>query len=390
MPKRILICNPYVSLGGIGSFTLSLGAGLKNKGDKVYLIATHFKGDLWNEAINVFDEAMTVASHESPIFRLLKIVKLIALIKPDTVIINDCPLVNYSLPLISRKIKSISIIHSDHRRYYSLGSRFSGWIDKIVCPSPKLGKQLLQYLPEADHNKIVVIPHGVKLSVTINFQEKIKNTIIFIGNLGEHKGVNLLPKILGMVVNEIKDASFTVIGKGPLKDWLINEIEVKELGSKFHYISELDKQGIYKKLAETEVMLLPTRLESFGLVIPESMANGAIPVISNLEDITDQFVKNEENGFLCDKDNPSAFAERIITILKNEDLKKQLSESAIRVARDKFSEERMIQDYHSIIESEEHKENPIFLSPRWVGLIIRDFLRIINTAFQRNEHPVCR
>ncbi len=390
MTKRILICNPFISLGGISSFTLTLGSGLKKKGNEIYFLATHYKGDQWDKAKDVFIGVFTLEDYKKPLQKIFQIIKFIGQLKPDVIIINDCPLVNYSLPFIKRRIKAISVIHSDAKRYYSLGSGFSGWLGNLVCPSPKVAGMSTQFLPESDRNKVLLIPHGVKISGSHDKQNRIRNSLIFIGNLDYHKGARLLPVILGIVEKEFKDVTLFVVGKGPLKSWLKNEIDMKNLTNNFQYTPELNTSELYNKLSRMDILLLPTRLESFGLVIPEAMVNGVVPVISCLEGITDQFVQDGENGFLCNKNNPDDFAGKIIQIFKDGGLKVLLSDRARLFAEKNFPDERMIDQYQSIIAESKDLIKPKFFSPLWITLYLKNVWWIFRNNLLTYEHPVYR
>ncbi len=374
---RILICNPYISLGGISTYTLSLAYGLKKNGNEILFLTTHYKGDQWGKAGEMFDKTLTLDKFKSPILKIIKIIKLVKRIEPHVVLINDCPLVNYSLPFISKKIGVLSVIHSDSKRYYSLGSRFSGWIDKLICPSPALAIKISDFIPTNYKKKIVIIPHGVRLPSAAEKQDKITNSIAFIGNLDGHKGVRILPEILENVSNEIKNIRIYIVGRGPLKEWLIDEIKKRDLEKSLNYYVELDNNSLYELLTKIEILLLPTRLESFGLVILEAMVNGVIPVISRLNLITDQFVNNGVTGFLCDKDIPEEFSERIVQILRNENLKRSISEKAQEFSRSHYSIDQMTQQYQIAIAGSASVFRPKPLSPRWIGLFMRDLLQLI-------------
>jgi glycosyltransferase involved in cell wall biosynthesis len=388
MKQKILICNPFISLGGIGTFTITLACGLGRKQDQVCFLATHYKGDLWDNAEYAFNKSYTLEKIKNPFLKIIKVIKLINILRPDAIIINDCPIVNYALPFIDNRIKVISVIHSDAKRYYLLGTCFSGWINKIICPSEKLSQRVLSFLPGTDYNKVRFIPHGIELPLIDNNQKKISNSVIFIGNLDSHKGVLLLPEIMKLIKEHVKNVRFFIVGKGPLKDWLIDEIRLKDLSTNVRFFSEMTKADIYSQLAIVEILLMPTRLESFGLVIPEAMASGVVPVVSYLEQITDQFIKNGENGFLCDRNDPKEFSERIIQILSQQELKTSLSIKARETAQDSFSEDRMI--YHYMIETNDkekiNKTDPFTFA--WYSKFIKNIIIIIKNIYREDKHIV--
>lgn len=381
MRKKILICNPFISLGGIATFTLTLGKGLVSENNDVFYLSTHYKGDFWNKASGIFNKMYSLEDIKNPITKIIRIIRLIKEINPDVIIINNCPPINYALPFIKTKIKVISVIHSDDNRYYKFDSRFSGWIDYLVCPSSKLTEKILTYLPKKDYRKVVKISHGVEISRNINFQNKIKNSLIFVGNIDKHKGVDLLIPILKNVVREFESAVLYIVGKGPLKNELVRNVEENNLSTNVIFIEELDSESLRKLFLKTEVFLFPTKLESFGLVIPEAMSSGVIPVISNLKGITDQFILNTKNGFLCNQDTPEEFSQNIINIFDDVELKKTLSTNANVFVSLEYSEAKMVKQYLSMINmnNQEHRKVKRF-SFKWIKLYINNMRKLMNNG----------
>ncbi len=377
-------------MGGIATFTLTIGKSLKLSDYKVILLLTHFKGDYWDAANVIFDESISFEVTQNPLVKIFKIIRYVNRLKPEVLIINNCPLVNYSLPFITRKTCTLSVIHSNDRSFYLYDSRFSGWLDYLSCPSSRVAETLHSFLPHKDTSKTIYIPHGISFPKYSFHNFKIRNSMIFAGNLDKHKGIKLLPSVLEMVTMHFPDAKLHVVGKGPLQKWLIEEIKSKKLYNNFECIPELKRDELFKKFSKMEILLLPTRIESFGLVIPESMSMGVIPVISRLEKITDQFVHQGDNGFLCDMDFPAEFSANIIRILSDPELKNKMSVRSKEIALGSFSDSLMTERYIEAFNRFKEKKKPMLFSPSWIYLFIKDILRIIYNILNANKYSVYR
>ena len=112
-----------------------------------------------------------------------------------------------------------------------------------------------------------------------NFSDPIQ--LLYIGDLKKHKGVDRLPTIL-CELNKRGDRNFelSVVGKGPLKEYLIKETSNKNMSEMITFkgfISYGDLPAIY---ANHDLFVYPGRWqEPFGRVFLESLAAGT-PVIS--------------------------------------------------------------------------------------------------------------
>lgn len=313
---RILICKDYLSIGGMTTYIMHLADALKIN-NEIHLICTHFKGNYFDQVKTRFQSTFVLNKDLNFLNRFFEVYKKIKSINPDIIFLNHSPLINMLLPFLPSRIRVISVIHSDDSKYYFQGSFYSPWIDLFICPAPKL-KEVLKNdykIPEA---KISIIPHGVAVEVEEN--KKIKNSIVFIGNLDLHKGCDILIPVFNEVYKSIPSSTLTIIGDGPKNGLLKEQLEfLPYLKKKVKLIPNVSNQDVYRLLSKMEVLFFPTKLESFGFVIPEAMINGVIPVVSNLRGITDQFIIDGENGFLCDSDDLESFSKNIINVLLSKD-----------------------------------------------------------------------
>jgi glycosyltransferase involved in cell wall biosynthesis len=89
-------------------------------------------------------------------------------------------------------------------------------------------------------------------------------------------------------------------------------------------------------LANSDVFVLPSHHEGFGISILEAMASKKPVLCSNIDGIR-EFVRHEENGLLFSPKSPIAIAKSVDRILSEEDLAKTLVENAYRQVIKKYS-----------------------------------------------------
>lgn len=98
----------------------------------------------------------------------------------------------------------------------------------------------------------------------------------------------------------------------------------------------------------SDVVIQKSTREGFGLVITEALWKGTPVVASNVGGIPTQMVDGE-TGYLLDPLDYDGFAEKIATLMQDEDLRKRLGDQAKEHVRDRFLITRHLLDYLNLI-----------------------------------------
>ncbi|MEZ7505266.1 N-acetyl-alpha-D-glucosaminyl L-malate synthase BshA [Flavobacterium sp. Arc2] len=163
-------------------------------------------------------------------------------------------------------------------------------------------------------------------SVMANQDERI---ITHISNFRKVKRIPDVIKIFHKIQQEIP-AKLMMLGDGPEKEkaeYLCQELGITDKVIFFGNSNEIDKI-----LSYTDLFLLPSETESFGLAALEAMAWG-VPVISSnsggLSEVNFQGI----SGYLSDVGNTDEMAENALKILRDNDVLSKFKENALSVAK---------------------------------------------------------
>ncbi|MBN2542764.1 glycosyltransferase [bacterium] len=96
------------------------------------------------------------------------------------------------------------------------------------------------------------------------------------------------------------------------------------------------------------IIIQKSTREGFGLVVSEALWKGKPVVAGNVGGIPTQIV-NEETGFLVDPNDYEACADKVITLLKDEKLAKEMGRKAKEYVRKHFLTTRLISDYLDLL-----------------------------------------
>ena len=132
------------------------------------------------------------------------------------------------------------------------------------------------------------------------------NKFVFLGSLFELKRVDDTIKALSNVYKN-QDFEFNVIGDGA------EMIHLKELASslgvenRVHFLGRRNRDEAQNLIAKSDIFVMVSAHEAFGLVYVEAMAKGCITIGTKGQGI-DGVIKHGENGFLCESKKPEALA----------------------------------------------------------------------------------
>lgn len=228
---------------------------------------------------------------------------------------------------------------------------------KVIEINPSQKKWLLE--SEFNEKSIIYIPCGIPKDSLIksspaHFLKKynLKNRFIisYIGRIQEYKGLDQIIKILPELIKVNPNITFLVIGKDAgykeNLEKLISEYNVKDHVLFTGEVSEAEKLGA---LESSEIFILPSEWEAFGIVILEAMAKKNA-IISTTTEGGRFLVKNNTNGFLYNFNDLEELKKITTKLIKDDRLRKKIQLNNFNKAKqftwDKIAKE-LEKVYHS-------------------------------------------
>lgn len=216
-----------------------------------------------------------------------------------------------------------------------------------------------QVLKFSKNSSIKVVPMGVDLKEFHpgNYNEKFKapfgekNLLLLgVGRLAEKKGFKYLIEAMPLILQEIPSAKLVIIGFGPQKARLENQIQQLELASSISLIGGKTGKELQDWFASADIFIGPSIItadgdtEGQGVVFLEAMASGTAVIASDVGGIKDA-VRDNISGLLVPEKNPQAIAEKVLTLAKNNQLKEKLIQNALELVRSDYSGEQLSQKF---------------------------------------------
>ncbi|WP_417428735.1 N-acetyl-alpha-D-glucosaminyl L-malate synthase BshA [Halpernia sp.] len=348
-----ILCYP--TYGGSGIVATELGMSLANKGYEVHFISSNLPARLDIANPNIFFHKVNVQTYplfqyqpydialSSMIFRVVNLYKL------------DILHAHYAIPYayaafmakqmlkeINRDIPLVTTLHGtditlvgQHPSYKHAVEFSINQSDTITSVSESLKKDTLQKF----HIKkeIQVITNFIDNSEFSNFEicsrkqlaKSDEKILIHVSNLRPVKRVSEVLEIFKNVQKKIK-SKLIIIGEGPDME-VINEFleENPELMDKIRLMGKVN--DLYKILELSDVFLLPSEQESFGLAALEAMAASTPVISSNAGGIPEVNIQGV-TGFLAEVGNVEAMSNYTIKLLSDEKLLAEMKLNAKKQA----------------------------------------------------------
>ena len=270
-------------------------------------------------------------------------------------------------------ISLVIMVHGTDLLYSNkLYQKLVRWIlsssDHVIANSTFIRDQAVQR--GLDINNVTVINPGVDFYEYQNvpyidirkrldiLDEKI---VLSIGRLTREKGlIDFLDKAYGEVINQYPNTILLIVGGNP-DQALYNVGDIKKelqviakkegLHSNIVFVGWVyEDEEIINYYRVCDVCILPAiGIEGFGKVIIEANAVGKPVVANNIGGISDA-IHNGENGFLIEPGDWNNFSNKIISILKDEELREEMKVKAINLVREKFDWQIIAERYLKVFE----------------------------------------
>lgn len=175
------------------------------------------------------------------------------------------------------------------------------------------------------------------------YAPKGERLLVHLSNFRPVKRVTDVIEVFDRVRKQVP-ARLVMIGDGPDRsraEWLAVQKGIHE------DVLFLGKQEqVQEKLALTDIMLLPSELESFGLAALEAMACEVVPIATRVGGIP-EVIEQGVSGYLADVGDVDAMANFAITLLQDEKALREMGKASRAAAKSRFCSSKIIPQYEA-------------------------------------------
>ncbi|MBI4137611.1 glycosyltransferase [Candidatus Roizmanbacteria bacterium] len=196
----------------------------------------------------------------------------------------------------------------------------------VVTVSDSSKKHIIK-LDLAKSRNIEIVNPGVTLS-TLKRQSKTANpTFLYLGRLKAYKNIDIAIRAFATVATSYPKAMLSIVGEGEMMDSLIKLTHELKIADKVMFYGKVTDHEKALLLAQSWGVLQPSQLEGWGITVIEANAHGTPVIASDVPGLRDSVV-DDQTGVLVKLRDVDAFAQAMTRMIKNNQLRRTLSESA--------------------------------------------------------------
>ena len=168
-----------------------------------------------------------------------------------------------------------------NQRVYDIEREGMQAADKVIAVSNLTRKIIIErYGVHPDkvvtvHNSVEPISLPEEFKVTKNFEEKI---VTFLGRVTFQKGPDYFIEAAKKVIDKDPNVRFVMAGSGDMLNKMIRRVAKLNIATKFHFAGFLKGQEVYDMFSLSDVYVMPSVSEPFGISPLEAMISD-VPVI---------------------------------------------------------------------------------------------------------------
>lgn len=270
-------------------------------------------------------------------------------VKPDALVFNDPRGSTSFFPtsfFVKSNVRIISIIRGT-REAKSSFNRISYTMSQSIIT---VSQTVMNSLPGKLQKKATVIHNGIE-----SRSQSPKPVgdgfirILSIANIAEYKGLDLVIKAISAFSDNVqKQLIYSVVGSVKEASYFEGlEKLYLSLNCKFQVKYEGLQQDVYPFLVHSDIFILPSREEGFGLVLLEAM-DCSLPLIGSSVGGIPEIITDGFNGYIFEKNNPLHLKDKLERLIEEPSLRKEFGKNS-KIRLKQFSIDQTVQKYLDIL-----------------------------------------
>lgn len=258
----------------------------------------------------------------------------------DFDIIHSHDWLTYPAGLFAKNISGKPLVIHVHATDYD---RSRGNVNPDVYRIEKRGMDMADHIiTVSDHTKRTVVEHyhilpdkittlhnavdPLQFTPEVKRKEGSDKIVTFLGRITMQKGPEYFVEVASLVLDKVQNVRFVMAGSGDMMDEMISLVAQKGIADKFYFTGFLKGKAVHEMLAMSDVYMMPSVSEPFGISPLEAMQCGTPSIISKQSGCAEIL----DHALKTDYWDTETMADYIYSIVKYPAMHKTLKENGLR------------------------------------------------------------
>jgi L-malate glycosyltransferase len=338
--------------------------GLRALGHRAILVA-HPEGDLFRRMSDGHDLIGLAPRNEVDLTTAWRFSRLLRRTQPQVVHAHDPHAVSAAALALSFGAPPTSPLLVAARRvdFHLRSSSLSRWkyrqVDCFVAASHAIHHMLLE--DGIEPSRVVTVHEGIDIDralaaepVNIHAEFWLPIHAPIVGNVAAlvpHKGQRYLIEAASLVVRDVPDARFVILGEGELRAQLEQQIHERRLDK--HVVLAGFRPDVLSFHRSFDLFVMSSVTEGLGTSLLDAMAASKAIVATRAGGIP-EVVADGETGLLVPARDPRSLAGAIVRLLKDDGLRAEMARRAFERVQSQFSADRMVEQTLNVYRTARH------------------------------------
>jgi L-malate glycosyltransferase len=359
----------YPSVGGSGIVATELGKLLAEKGHEIHFISSSLPFRLNKIYTNIYFHEVEVNQYsvfKYPPYDLALASKMAEVTKRENL---DLLHVHYAIPhaacaflakqMVGGDVKIVTTLHGTDITVLGYDPSLTELIrfgieqsDAVTAVSQSLVEQTYELIEPKKEIKTIYNFVDEKIYYKRNVNdlrsqygiEEDERVIIHVSNFRKVKRVPDVIRAFDLVQKEVK-SKLLLVGDGPELTTACKLMNELGLDDKVLLLGK--QENLAELYSISDLKLLLSEKESFGLVLIEAMACGVPTIGTNVGGIP-EVIEDGVDGYICELGDIKDIANKAINLLSDIELHQKMSNQAIKSVQQKFNSERIVNNYEDL------------------------------------------
>ena len=297
-------------------------------------------GELKKLDPNPFEKLFNILSDKYHLFRKVRhytesVVQISA--RSDFDIIHAHDWLTYPAGMVLKRITGKPLVAHVHatefdraggpgdRRIHNIEYMGLKYADRVITVSDYTANIVCQKY-DISRDKITVIHNAYSIDPIDNNHKRIfkEPVVLFMGRMTLQKGPDYFLEVAGKVLQRETNVRFLMAGSGDMEKQILHKAASFGLGTRLLFAGFLERHEVQKALSATDIFILPSVSEPFGIAPLEAMSHGAIAIISKNAGVAEVI----QNAYKIDFWDTDKMADTIVELIRDPKKVKEVAEKS--------------------------------------------------------------